>query len=294
MSKPPAEFLRDVLWWAWSGEEPFGVVLREDDAPSPIGIHGIAICATPHSVGQAFCDRNWEIQDSVPCDSIEAARQSIPERYKNAPINWTSYPDAESNKLDRRAALLYLTSLMHNRERVREALTVLDASEQDMHNASQMAYPFHDDFHQAMRYINALGAPVAVTPDTSAEPTSFLAGARFVRFTLPLWHGIDFALRMTRVGMPSGGRFLRSPQSETPRLTSVRDLVPWKFVDTEVSRVFGSFDVLDGWTDWECRRYSIPESSGKPARLYNLLFTMGLLESVEVATGEEEVICVGP
>lgn len=290
MSKPPAEVLApEVLWWAWSGDEPFGLARQEDDARSPIDVYGLAIYATPYSVVQAFYDRNWEIQDCVPCDSVEAARQSIPERYKNAPVNWTGPPDTESHKLDRRAALLHLISRMHNRECVRAALAVLDASEQEMSSASRMAYPFYD-FHPAMRYLDALGPPATVTPNTSADPASCLAGGRLIRVTLPLWPGIDFALRMTRVGVPYGGRFLRSVQAEPPRLTCVHDLVPWQYVDTEIEEAWGPSDMVDGWTDWATHRMKIPESPGAPARPYLLGFDMGLLQWVEPATGDEVVL----
>ncbi len=146
------------MWWAWSGERPFGLMhyqyeptkecvsepisnggmcvpargrqtalasatlgldpAQTDPAASaraapeagrtldhdsldveplpPIEIYGLAICAYDSSTIYRFsCDRNWEVQNDAPCDSVESARQSIPKQYENEPVVWVRYSPTE-------------------------------------------------------------------------------------------------------------------------------------------------------------------------------------------------------
>lgn len=161
MNRPPAKLDgAEVLWWAWSGEAPFGLIhygcepskecvsdassndgvcvagrghltalagptVRLDPAQTdlatiaratpdgdrgldrgsleaeplpPIEIYGLAICAYDSSTIYRFsCDRNWEVRNDAPCDSVESAQQSIPEQFKNEPVVWVKYSPTESD-----------------------------------------------------------------------------------------------------------------------------------------------------------------------------------------------------
>ena len=56
-----------VLWWAWSGEEPFG-------HSSGVEIYGFAICRYDSGALYRFsCDRDWQtVNDEDHADESEA------------------------------------------------------------------------------------------------------------------------------------------------------------------------------------------------------------------------------
>lgn len=87
MSIPPP-FLDDakVLWWAWSGEVPFGKLQGEGDA---IAIHGFAICR--YDSGEIYrftCDKAWNVVQDSDHDSEETAKAEIPAQYDLSRIVW--------------------------------------------------------------------------------------------------------------------------------------------------------------------------------------------------------------
>ena len=64
-----------VLWWAWAGDEPFGLC---GDTP----IYGFAVCR--YASGELYrfsCDRDWKTVNDSDHDDEETARRSIPANY---------------------------------------------------------------------------------------------------------------------------------------------------------------------------------------------------------------------
>ncbi len=73
----------NVLVWAWSGSIPFGKVGETD-------IYGLAICQYEDS-NQFYrfsCDENWETQQDALYDSVQEAKELLPEQYRNISANW--------------------------------------------------------------------------------------------------------------------------------------------------------------------------------------------------------------
>jgi hypothetical protein len=78
-----------VVQWAWAGQYPFGYVnhnennLREE-------VFGLAICEyeDSKSIYRFCCDKNWEVIQDSPYNSIEEAVIQLPNQYKNVKIVW--------------------------------------------------------------------------------------------------------------------------------------------------------------------------------------------------------------
>ncbi len=94
MSKPPAELDgARVLCWAWSGDDPFGVVEYTTGGIAAT-IHGLAICSYGDgSIYRFSCDADWEVEQDGVYESIEEAKRLLPDQYKNVPVNWKDYGD---------------------------------------------------------------------------------------------------------------------------------------------------------------------------------------------------------
>jgi hypothetical protein len=94
MSKPEKEIDgANVLYWAWSGAKPFGVIRykgEEKDGQIAFEIYGLAICRydNDNRVYRFSCEKNWETQQDGLYDSIEEAKADLPEQYKEVPANW--------------------------------------------------------------------------------------------------------------------------------------------------------------------------------------------------------------
>ena len=75
-----------VLIWAWSGLNPFGFV-------GDVEIYGLAICQYENSDGiyRFSCGENWETQQDGLYDSIEQAKNQLPDQYRNVPANWIAF-----------------------------------------------------------------------------------------------------------------------------------------------------------------------------------------------------------
>jgi hypothetical protein len=87
MNKPPSEIDgAKVLLWASSDSVPFGYV-------GDIKIYGLAICQYENSndVYRFSCDEKWETQQDGLYNSIEQAKDELPEQYKNVPANWNVF-----------------------------------------------------------------------------------------------------------------------------------------------------------------------------------------------------------
>jgi hypothetical protein len=84
--KPPKTIDQaKVLWWAWSGEVPFGL---NGDEP----VHGFAVCR--YADGQLYrlsCDRNWATVNDLDHATEEEAKANIPTNYDASRVQWVRY-----------------------------------------------------------------------------------------------------------------------------------------------------------------------------------------------------------
>jgi len=78
-----------VIKWSWSGQDPFGYIEHKDSA-SRDEIHGLAICQyeDSRSTYRFSCDKDWEVQQDSPYDSIEDAIERLPDQYKKVKATW--------------------------------------------------------------------------------------------------------------------------------------------------------------------------------------------------------------
>ncbi|NMF47753.1 hypothetical protein HHL01_06120 [Pseudoalteromonas arctica] len=90
MSSPPLKIDGAiVLEWAWSGNKPFGVVKYQNGEVAS-EIFGLAICAYPDS-DQVYifsCDCDWETEQDSQYNSIQNAKDYLPEQYRHVKANW--------------------------------------------------------------------------------------------------------------------------------------------------------------------------------------------------------------
>jgi hypothetical protein len=82
----------EVLYWAWSGDRPFGV-LKYTDGSVAAEIYGLAICRYNKSetIYRFSCDKNWETEQDSNYASVEDAMGFLPEQYKNVQVNWIKF-----------------------------------------------------------------------------------------------------------------------------------------------------------------------------------------------------------
>jgi hypothetical protein len=72
----------NVLWWAWSGGEPFGLHSNE-------GVHGFAVCQ--YDTGEVYrfsCNSRWEVVNDMIHDNEESAKADIPLNYDESRVEW--------------------------------------------------------------------------------------------------------------------------------------------------------------------------------------------------------------
>jgi hypothetical protein len=89
MSKPTAEIDgAKVLYWAWSGLQPFGYV-------GDTKIYGLAICQYENSnqVYRFSCNKFWETEQDSQYDSVEKAIEQLPDQYKNVKADWIKFEE---------------------------------------------------------------------------------------------------------------------------------------------------------------------------------------------------------
>ena len=87
--KPPPELDgARVLEWAWS-EEMFGVVHFSNGEIAAI-IHGLAICQYNNDprVYRFSCDKRWKVFQDQIYDSVEEAKNHLPEQYRRVKATW--------------------------------------------------------------------------------------------------------------------------------------------------------------------------------------------------------------
>lgn len=78
-----------VIKWAWSGENPFGIIGNMDDDEKDI-VFGLAICKYEDSneFYRFSCNENWEVVQDGLYNSIENAIELLPDQYKNSERYW--------------------------------------------------------------------------------------------------------------------------------------------------------------------------------------------------------------
>jgi hypothetical protein len=72
---PPAIDGARVLWWAWAGDEPFGLCGEKK-------VFGFAICR--YETGEMYrfsCDRHWETVNDSLHENEEEAKRAVPINY---------------------------------------------------------------------------------------------------------------------------------------------------------------------------------------------------------------------
>lgn len=94
MKPPPLLDGAKVLYWAWSGDQPFGDM-------GSIEIYGFAICIYDSGDMYRFsCDRRWEVQNDAPAGiDPQKAMDNIPPQYSNRPVHWIKYDDTDIDAL---------------------------------------------------------------------------------------------------------------------------------------------------------------------------------------------------
>ncbi|MCU0333353.1 MAG: hypothetical protein MUE91_11985 [Ignavibacteriaceae bacterium] len=96
--KPPSQLdSARVLYWAWSGDKPFGNISA--DLSSAIDIFGFAICIMDGELYRFSCDRNWKVQNDMDFESIEEAMMASYPQYQNQPIQWKKFDDTDIDAL---------------------------------------------------------------------------------------------------------------------------------------------------------------------------------------------------
>ena len=74
-----------VVEWAWSGDVPFGEVAGSESS----WIYGLAIATYDGKTFCRFaCDRHWEVQQDELYDSVEEAKQQLPDQYRSVDACW--------------------------------------------------------------------------------------------------------------------------------------------------------------------------------------------------------------
>jgi len=99
MRPPPQLDGAKVLYWAWSGDQPFG------DMPYPDGsvaarIYGFAICI--YDAGDIYrfsCDGQWEVQNDFTYATPHEAMDAVYPQYANRPVHWIKYDDTDIDTL---------------------------------------------------------------------------------------------------------------------------------------------------------------------------------------------------
>lgn len=93
MNKPPEEIDgAKVLYWAWSGDLPFGWVGSETE-PKAIAVFGLAIARYEGSsvVYRFSCNHSWETEQDADYASVEEAMEYLPAQYKGVTVKWCKF-----------------------------------------------------------------------------------------------------------------------------------------------------------------------------------------------------------
>jgi hypothetical protein len=89
MKEPPDELDgAKVLYWAWSGDEPF-FVMSSSDGQGGIEIFGLAVCQYKNGATYRFyCDASWEVENDTDHDTVEWALRELLRPYDITKVDW--------------------------------------------------------------------------------------------------------------------------------------------------------------------------------------------------------------
>jgi len=79
-----------VLWWAWSGEIPFGELPGAEDDDRLI--YGFAVCR--YGSGDIYrftCNKHWEVVQDMDHGDEETAKADIPSQFDASRVVWQQY-----------------------------------------------------------------------------------------------------------------------------------------------------------------------------------------------------------
>lgn len=91
-TNPPPPLLDGarVLWWAWSGDVPFGELYgaERDDR----WIYGFAVCRYDSGALYRFtCTKDWRVVQDRDHVSEEEAKADIPANYDASRVSWNRF-----------------------------------------------------------------------------------------------------------------------------------------------------------------------------------------------------------
>jgi hypothetical protein len=81
-----------VLWWAWSGDMPFGKLSGAD--VDDCEVFGFAICQ--YETGKLYrftCNRYWQVMQDMDHLDEDEAKAEIPIQYDLSRISWQRYSE---------------------------------------------------------------------------------------------------------------------------------------------------------------------------------------------------------
>ena len=105
MSHPPPTLDNaEVLFWAWSGERPFGVM---PDGEAGTQVFGCAVCRYANS-GETYrfsCDQSWNVVQDEPCGRVDDPYLvRLPHQYDTREVVWMAYHPSGSTALPKAPA----------------------------------------------------------------------------------------------------------------------------------------------------------------------------------------------
>jgi hypothetical protein len=97
--KPPSHLdSAKVLYWAWSGDKPFGT-MEYVDGRIAAEIFGFAICLLAGTLFRFSCDRQWEVQNDMDFPSIQEAMDFSYPQYQNQSVWRDKFGDIDISSL---------------------------------------------------------------------------------------------------------------------------------------------------------------------------------------------------
>jgi hypothetical protein len=93
MRRPPSSLDgADVLFWAWSGDDPF-FAMKDTEGSHVADIFGLAICryAKSNQIYIFSCDQNWEVQGDSVWDTPEEAMAVRSTQYDTRRVRWIPF-----------------------------------------------------------------------------------------------------------------------------------------------------------------------------------------------------------
>ena len=195
--KPPSQLHGSkVLYWAWSGDKPFGS-MKYSDGSLAAEIHGFAICIFADTILRVSCDRNWEVQNDMDFPTIQDAMNTVYPQYQQVPTEWELFDDTDIDALiagsqrvkfykevgERRIIQKIVTHMkQHNCDGmwvqpVEKGSWLLSIQKKDIQIASEIAEQnFHDETRDENKPVHMPRLRVTeqresdVTPNKSKEP----------------------------------------------------------------------------------------------------------------------------